>query len=126
MALSSELGKQKPGFVDVAPRRPTTSQARRASARTGIMAITLTVQAGPQVGRSFVFDNHDTFLVGRGEDVDFRLTDDPSMSRKHFLLEVNPPLCRLQDLKSRTGTSVNTRRIESVELANGDLIQAGQ
>jgi serine/threonine-protein kinase len=90
------------------------------------MSITLTVQAGPQIGRSFVFDDHDTFLVGRGEDVHFRLPDDPSMSRKHFLLEVNPPLCRLQDLKSRTGTTVNGRRIESTELANGDLIQAGR
>jgi serine/threonine-protein kinase len=89
------------------------------------MSITLTVQAGPQVGRSFIFDTHDTFLVGRGEDVHFRLPDDPSMSRKHFLLEVNPPLCRLQDLRSRTGTSVNGRRIESVELSNGDIIHAG-
>jgi serine/threonine protein kinase len=90
------------------------------------MNITLTVQAGPQVGHSFVFDSHDTFLVGRGEDVHFRLADDPSMSRKHFLLEVNPPLCRLQDLRSRTGTSVNGRRIESVELSHGDQIHAGQ
>jgi serine/threonine-protein kinase len=90
------------------------------------MNVTLTVQAGPQVGRAFVFDDHDTFLVGRGEDVHFRLPDDPSMSRKHFLLEVNPPLCRLHDLKSRTGTQVNSRRIESVELVNGDLICAGQ
>jgi serine/threonine protein kinase len=90
------------------------------------MNVTLTVQAGPQVGRSFVFADHDTFLVGRGEDVHFRLPDDPSMSRKHFLLEVNPPLCRIQDLKSRTGTTVNSRRVESTELANGDLVQAGQ
>jgi serine/threonine-protein kinase len=90
------------------------------------MSITLTVQAGPQVGRSFVFDAHDTFLVGRGEDVHFRLPDDPSMSRKHFLLEVNPPLCRLQDLGSRTGTSVNGRRVASAELNHGDVIHAGQ
>src|SRR5262245_19512975 len=90
------------------------------------MKIILTIQVGPQVGRSFVFDTHDTFLVGRGEDVHFRLPDDPSMSRKHFLLEVNPPLCRLQDLRSRTGTSVNGRRIESPELGHGDVIHGGQ
>ena len=29
------------------------------------MNVTLTVTAGPHAGREFVFDRHDTFLVGR-------------------------------------------------------------
>jgi serine/threonine-protein kinase len=90
------------------------------------MLVTLTVQAGPNAGQSFTFDQHDTFMVGRGEDVHFRLPDDPSMSRKQFLLEINPPMCRLHDLKSRTGTRVNGRKVESADLRHGDLIQAGQ
>ena len=90
------------------------------------MKVTLTVSAGPHLGQSFAFEQHDTFLVGRGEDVHFRLPDDPSLSRKHFLVEVNPPLCRIQDLKSRTGTRVNGLKVESAELKHGDIIQAGQ
>src|SRR5438874_13752727 len=89
------------------------------------MKVTLTVTAGPHVGRAFAFDQHDTFLVGRGEDVHFRLPDDPSLSRKHFLLEVNPPLCRLQDLDSRSGTKVNGRKVTTIDLTDGDRIEAG-
>jgi len=33
----------------------------------------LVVTAGPHAGQTFVFEQHDTFLVGRGEDVHFRL-----------------------------------------------------
>jgi serine/threonine-protein kinase len=90
------------------------------------MKVTLTVSAGPHRGQSFVFEQHDTFLVGRGEDVHFRLPDDPSLSRKHFLLEINPPLCRIEDLKSHTGTRVNGQKVESAELHHNDVIQAGQ
>jgi serine/threonine-protein kinase len=90
------------------------------------MNVTLTVHAGPHTGESFEFTEHDTFMVGRGDDVHFRLPDDPTMSRKHFLLEINPPLCRIHDLKSRTGTRVNGRKVETADLADGDLVQAGQ
>jgi serine/threonine-protein kinase len=89
------------------------------------MKVTLTVTGGPHAGQSFAFEQHDTFLVGRGEDVHFRLADDPSLSRKHFLLEVNPPLCRIEDLKSRSGTKVNGRRVETADLTDGDWIEAG-
>jgi serine/threonine protein kinase len=89
------------------------------------MKITLAVTAGPHAGQSFAFEQHDTFLVGRGEDVHFRLPDDQTLSRKHFLLEVNPPLCRIEDLKSRSGTKVNGRRVETADLSDGDRIEAG-
>jgi integrase len=90
------------------------------------MKVSLAVTAGPHAGQSFAFDQHDTFMVGRGEEVHFRLPDDPALSRKHFLLEINPPLCRLLDLKSRTGTRVNGQKVEAADLAAGDAIQAGQ
>jgi len=89
------------------------------------MNVTLAVTAGPHAGQSFAFDQHDTFLVGRGEGVHFRLPDDQTLSRKHFLLEVNPPLCRIEDLKSRSGTKVNGRQVETADLADGDRIEAG-
>src|SRR5439155_24396399 len=65
-------------------------------------------------------------LVGRSNHSHFSLpTDDPYFSRRHFLVEVNPPRCRLLDLKSRNGIWVNGQRVESAELRDGDEIKAG-
>ena len=90
------------------------------------MKIKLTIIAGPHQGREFVFDGHDTFLVGRTKDAHFQLSyDDPYFSRRHFLVEVNPPRCRLIDLNSRNGTLLNGARIQTAEVADGDEIAAG-
>jgi eukaryotic-like serine/threonine-protein kinase len=92
----------------------------------GAMRITLTVVEGPHKGREFVFERHDTFIVGRSRHAQFRLpTNDPYFSRNHFLIEVNPPLCCIVDLKSRNGTFVNGRRINQVDLHEGDMIRGG-
>jgi serine/threonine-protein kinase len=90
------------------------------------MTILLTVTAGPHAGRTFRFDRHDTFLVGRAPEAHFSLPDDPYFSRMHFLVEANPPLCRLTDLASRNGTEVNGRKVQSGELRHGDRITSGR
>lgn len=90
------------------------------------MPITLHVTAGPHAGRSFTFDRHDTFLVGRSAEAHFSLPDDPYFSRMHFLVEVNPPLCRLTDLKSHNGTLVNGKKVQVTDLRDGDEIRAGR
>src|SRR5262245_57403395 len=78
------------------------------------MQVTLTVTAGPHAGKHFTFDGHDSFLVGRSKDAHFQLSyDDPYFSRRHFLIEVNPPRCRLLDLGSRNGTHVNGLRVQT-------------
>src|SRR5438045_5059779 len=90
------------------------------------MGITLTVQAGPGKGRTFAFDGHDTFVVGRSPDAHFVLPDRaPFISRNHFIVEVNPPLCRLIDLDSHNGTLVNGSRVKVADLRHRDLIQLG-
>ena len=90
------------------------------------MKLKLTVIAGPHQGREFVFDGHDTFLVGRTKDAHLQLSyDDPYFSRRHFLVEVNPPRCRLIDLNSRNGTLLNGVRVQTAEVADGDEIAAG-
>jgi serine/threonine protein kinase len=87
----------------------------------------LTVVSGPHQGKEFVFDGRDTFLVGRTKDAHFQLSnEDPYFSRRHFMIEVNPPRCRLIDLNSRSGTLVNGARTPSAELVDGDEIAAGQ
>ncbi len=90
------------------------------------MKLKLTIIAGPHQGQEFVFDGHDTFLVGRAEDAHCQLPpDDPFFSRRHFLVEVNPPRCRLIDLNTRNGTRLNGVRIQMAEVADGDEIAAG-
>jgi eukaryotic-like serine/threonine-protein kinase len=90
------------------------------------MQLILSITAGPHQGKKFVFDGHDTFLVGRVNDAHLQLSyDDPFFSRRHFVLEMNPPRCRLMDLESRNGTEVNGQRVGVAEIVDGDVIKAG-
>ena len=90
------------------------------------MQVLLRVTHGPHRGKTFSFDTHDTFIVGRGKSAHFRLPKlDGYFSRNHFMLEVNPPHCLLVDMSSRNGTYVNAERVEQAVLQDGDLIQGG-
>ncbi len=90
------------------------------------MRVTLEVTDGPHKGKTFTFQGHDTFLVGRSRRTHLRLpAKDMYFSRVHFLVEVNPPQCRLMDMGSRNGTHVNGQRVDVVDLADGDQIKAG-
>ena len=97
---------------------------------------------GPMQGRQFIFDEHDTFLLGRLDDCHACLPDDPAVSRHHFILEINPPDARIRDLGSCNGTYVNgtkyggrekgetpeegaRRRYPEVDLKEGDQIMVG-
>src|SRR5208282_2667762 len=101
--------------------------ASRLPAPTGNrMRIILTVTAGPHKGQEFTFDRHDTFLVGRSKHAHFQLlSKDKYFSRVHFMMEVNPPQCRLIDMGSRNGTYVNGERVLAADLKDGDQIRAG-
>jgi serine/threonine-protein kinase len=90
------------------------------------MRVVLDVVQGPLKGRSFVFERHDTFIVGRSRFVHCPMPEDSALSREHFLIEINPPMCELRDLGATNGTFVNNQRVERVRLSSGDLIAAGQ
>lgn len=90
------------------------------------MRVTLHVIAGPQTGRDFTFDQHDTFMIGRSEDAQFCLPHDRFFSRHHCLLEIAPPQAFLRDLSSTNGTFVNGIRVETAHLKHGDRIQGGE
>jgi serine/threonine protein kinase len=90
------------------------------------MKVTLTVIEGPHQGSSFDFIEHDAFLVGRSPETQFRLPlRDRTLSRVHFLIEVNPPLCRLMDMASTNGVRGNGKKVLKADLNDGDRIQAG-
>lgn len=91
-----------------------------------IMELKLAVSDGPEKGKSFVISEHDLFLVGRSPEAHFSLPGDPYFSRNHFLIEFNPPQCKLTDLRSRNGTLVNGQKVNSpIPLKNGDKIRGG-
>jgi eukaryotic-like serine/threonine-protein kinase len=88
--------------------------------------VELQVIAGPHRGQTFTFDHRESFLVGRTTECHLQMTgDDRFFSRKHFLIEANPPRCRVIDLGSRNGTFVNGERIRVRELKHGDEVRAG-
>jgi serine/threonine-protein kinase len=90
------------------------------------MQVTLRVLSGPHAGRSFIFDQHDTFLIGRAETAHLCLPDDRYFSRNHCILEIAPPRAFLRDLGSLNGTYVNGQKVQEAYLRNGDRIQGGQ
>ena len=82
---------------------------------------------GTPPGSSFTFREHETFIVGRSQDAHFRLPlKDKYFSRFHFMVEVNPPLCRLMDMASTNGTFVNGRKVTTIDLKDGDVIKGGK
>jgi len=89
------------------------------------MEIVLRVTAGPHSGQEYVIDRHDTYTVGRSSRAHFPAHLDLMLSREHFKLESQIPLCYLIDLGSTNGTKVNGLRVERVLLREGDIIQAG-
>ena len=91
------------------------------------MKLNLIVIEGPHEGRAFEFGEHENFIVGRGKVAHFRLpVRDKFFSRVHFMVEINPPLCRLLDMASTNGTRVNGQKVRSADLKDGDLIRAGK
>ncbi|MDB5351853.1 MAG: stkP 4 [Planctomycetota bacterium] len=91
------------------------------------MKLVLAATKGPHKGETFDLRGHDTFVVGRSDGAGVRLPlKDGALSRVHFLIEVNPPACRLIDMASTNGTFVNGRRVSTTDLRHGDLIRCGK
>ena len=95
--------------------------------------VCLEVTRGPLLGKRFEFQEKDTFLFGRSSECHAHLPrGDRTASRHHFLLEVNPPEVRLQDLGSLNGTLVNGVKYggrepaSAVDLRDGDRIRVGE
>jgi diguanylate cyclase (GGDEF)-like protein len=89
----------------------------------------LVVMQGAEIGRDFRL-RRGTMVIGRGLDVDLRIPDDMS-SRRHARIEFYWDTARevasfqLVDLNSTNHTFVNSRRIDRIELKDGDKIQIG-
>ena len=109
------------------------------------MGSKVTIDVSNTQGRKqiFSYEDHDTFMVGRMNDCHLCIEDDTYLSRHHFIMEVNPPHARLQDLGSLNGTYVNGKKVGGrdvtetpeealsrykfpwVDLKDGDVINTG-
>jgi FHA domain-containing protein/zinc ribbon protein len=79
---------------------------------------------GGRAGEHFL-PQGETTTIGRSPDCDIFL-DDVTVSRQHAVLRRNGDSFVIEDQGSLNGTFVNRRRIESVELADGDEVQVGK
>jgi pSer/pThr/pTyr-binding forkhead associated (FHA) protein len=92
--------------------------------------VLLTVTEGKLKGREFAFHERMLCTVGRASDCYLRLPGDEehrTVSRRHCLLDVDPPAIRVRDLESLNGTYVNGvdighrgRRLKAKEVAAMD------
>lgn len=93
------------------------------------MKLCLEVIKGPEAGKQFEFTKPDTFIVGRGgknRPVHFKLSsDDPYVSRQHFMLEIAPPRIYFIDFESTNPPSINGVEVKEAELKDGDVIEVG-
>lgn len=84
----------------------------------------LTVLSGQNVGRAFSLD-HDQTLMGRGREASIHLGD-VGISRRHArIVRLQGGRHTLEDLGSTNGVFVNGRRVQRIDLADGDRIQLG-
>ncbi len=106
------------------------------------MRVRLEVTKGPAAGKLFTFEEPDIFVFGRGNEAHYSLPSDRTISRNHFMIQLQPPDCLVVDLKSSNGTIVNNTRYggvggppvegmrqekpRTVRLRDGDEITAGK
>jgi eukaryotic-like serine/threonine-protein kinase len=125
----SEYLPRFPGHQDVVQavffKPPPAVPCTQTDTDVRAIQLSLTVIDGPEKGRVFAFSGHDYFLAGRSKQAALHLSD-AYLGRYHFLVEVNPPQCRLTELSSRNGTLVNNQRVQSADLRDGDEIRAGR
>lgn len=85
----------------------------------------LEVLAGPMMGESFVL-NRTTATVGRGEETDVCLVNDPRVSRYHCRLVRTADGLEIEDLGSTHGTYIGELRLDSKHvLFEGDAFRVG-
>lgn len=91
------------------------------------MIVELAVTDGPHAGKSFRFEEHATFIVGRSKNAHFSLPEkDPHLSRFHAIIEVNPPLCRLQHLSETNPTLLNGAAVTQADLRDETASPSGK
>jgi FHA domain len=84
---------------------------------------TVTLQLEDGSGRNFAL-REGRNVIGRGQEAQFRLPD-TGVSRRHIEIRWDGHVAMLSDLGSTNGTTVNGAPVQDWQLADGDVIRAG-
>jgi len=86
--------------------------------------VVIEITQGPSAGQSVTVPAGNSLLVGRLDECDITIEDDPVVSRRHCQIQWLPPILGLTNLSSN-GTRLNGLEIESCEIRDGDEIEIG-
>ncbi len=114
------LAKVDPLMDAPGPRDDTTVNLDEIEAGTALLVI----RGGGEEGEYFVLSSNVT-TIGRHADSDITL-DDITVSRRHSEIHQSSGQYIVRDAGSLNGTYVNQRRIDVVELQQGDELQVGK
>jgi hypothetical protein len=89
------------------------------------MRAVLEITSGPDAGRKAWLRDGQSLDVGRTDEAAFVVSHDRRMSSRHFELRCDRGVCRLRDLGSSNGTSVNGIAVTETPLRDADTILAG-
>lgn len=90
------------------------------------MYVILETIAGPHTSKRIAIPSYLKGTVGRTEWADHQFPDDPSMSSKHFSIELVGSNWVVRDLGSTNGTYVDEQRVVEATVVSGSIIRAGQ
>src|SRR5580692_772458 len=108
-------------YEDESPTQRGTHEAASTAKATSANRPLLTVLVGLNAGQVFALDRDETF-IGRGRDADVVL-DDMNVSRRHArIVRTEDGRYFLEDLRSANGIFLGGRRVERVELHDGDRV----
>ncbi len=114
------LAKVDPLMDAPGPRDDTTVNLDEIEAGTALLVI----RGGGEEGEYFVLSSNVT-TIGRHADSDITL-DDITVSRRHSEIHQSSGQYIVRDAGSLNGTYVNQRRIDVVEIQQGDELQVGK
>jgi hypothetical protein len=99
----------------------TPGQSSPAPAQSTALAVTFFLEDGSH--RAYRLKDG-TNVIGRGQEADFRVPD-TGVSRRHVEVFWDGKTAILRDLGSTNGTLVNGHPVQDWQLADGDVIRAG-
>lgn len=83
--------------------------------------------AGPLHDRTFEIGDGEAKTIGKGENCDIKIADDVMVSRSHARVSLERGLLWIEDLGSRNGTFINSKKIDKKTLLrSGDKVIIGQ
>jgi DNA-binding NtrC family response regulator len=117
---------RRPRFGEDDPRGEVATVVRAPTADVTREVLRLVVIEGPDRGRTLVLDPDGAhrLLVGTSPASALKLLD-PTVSRRHLAVEIDPPRCRVTDLGSTNGTWLDGVLVREAWAAPGQTIRIG-